>query len=107
LTVLNVAIACAAIAALAYAVLRFRHAQHVSYLEFLLAEAQHGGDATNLWDQPCQHCGRRMRGEAQRTYTDIKMLPGGGTRTTTRAFHSCRPKCAAAANAYAERTADR
>jgi hypothetical protein len=75
--------------------------RHVEHLEFLLAEAAHGGDARNLWDYPCQHCKRRLRGEATRSYTDVVKLPGGGTRTTTMAFHSCRPKCAAAANRYA------
>ncbi len=105
MTALDIAMACAPVAALAYAIVRFRHERHVGYLEFLLAETQHGGDATNLWDYPCQHCGRRMRGEAQHSFADVVTLPGGGTRTTTRVFHSCRPKCAEAANAYKTRTA--
>lgn len=74
---------------------------HVAYLQFLLAEARHGGDAQDLWDYPCRHCKRRLRGEATRAYTDVLNLPGGGTRATTVAFHSCRPKCAAAADRYA------
>jgi hypothetical protein len=98
---LNVAIAAAALAALAYAIIRVRHERHVGYLEFLLSEAERGGDATNAWDYPCQGCGRRMHGEAQRSYTHAKALPGGGTRTTVHVFHSCRPKCAAAADAFA------
>lgn len=79
---------------------RIRHQSHIAHLEFLLAQAQHGGDATNLWDYPCQHCKRRLRGEATTAYTDVVRTPGGGTRTTTMAFHSCRPKCAAAADRY-------
>lgn len=97
----DVATAATTVAAFAYTILRARHDQHVSYLEFLLSEARHGGDATNLWDYPCQGCGRRMHGAAQRTFTHIADLPGGGTNTTIRAFHIARPKCAAAADAYA------
>lgn len=80
---------------------RARHQSHIAHLEFLLREATHGGDPTNLWDHPCGHCKRRMRGSAAATYTDTVSTPGGGTRTTTTAFHSCRVKCAAAANRYA------
>lgn len=74
-----------------------RHRDHVLYLEMLLEDARNGQSAPNLWNRRCEHCGRRMHGEAQTVFPSVAAFPGGDRRQITAVFHADRRRCAESA----------